>query len=131
MNLKQFANVDSFYCDLNNGNKLEWRDYMARVINKLGIGNIKPYIPYDMDVLIKHFRNGDVYFNNTHLSAWDNAGGFVRQINKSTKNLEYHRNSYGIGNLLVCNGITCYSVADVVCILKETARILCERELNK
>ena len=63
MTLKEFANVDSFYRDLDNGNELEWRDYMARVINKLGIENIKPYIPYDMDTLMKRFFFFFLHFN--------------------------------------------------------------------
>ena len=129
MTLKEFANVDSFYRDLDNGNELEWRDYMARVINKLGIENIEPYIPYDMDTLMKHFYNGDVHFNETDISAWNNAGGFVRQINRKTGKMDCTFTAYGLGNLLVRNGIRCYSPSDTVSILKETARILCEREL--
>ena len=37
MNLKQFANVDSFYRDLDTGMEISWHDYMSRVIGKLGI----------------------------------------------------------------------------------------------
>ena len=131
MTLKEFANVDSFCRDLDNGNKLEWRDYMARVINKLGIENIEPYIPYDMETLMKRFRNGDVHFNETDIRVWNNAGGFIRQIDRKTGKMDYAFSRYGLGNLLVRNGIRWYSPADTVCILKETARILCEREMIK
>lgn len=113
MTLKEFANVDSFYRDLDNGNELEWRDYMARIISKLGIENIKPYIPYNITFLKDSISNGDVHFNDTtKLKYWDSA---AERINP----------------LLQHNGITCYSLSERVCILKETARILCEREMIK
>lgn len=110
MTLNEFANVDSFCRDLDNGNELDWHDYMARIITKLGIENIKLYIPFDMDTLMKHFRKGDICFNNIQLKDWDIAAACMVP-------------------LLHCNRITCYSLSERVCILKETARILCEREL--
>ena len=39
MNLKEFANVDSLYRDLDTGHEVEWHDYMARIIGNLGIEN--------------------------------------------------------------------------------------------
>ena len=106
MNVKQFANVDSVYRDLDNGNPVEWREYMGRVVNKLGVDNIKPYIPYDLDTLITAYK-GDVHFNNLDIEVWDKAAKYIRHI-------------------LHSKGITTYSLSDRVCILKETARILCE-----
>lgn len=111
MTLKEFANVNSFYKDLDNGNKLEWREYMARIINKLGIENIKPYIPYSIAFLKNSISKGDVHFNDTtDLMRWD---------------IMAERIVY----LLRCNRITCFSLSERVCILKETARILCERKI--
>lgn len=121
MDIKEFANVDSLYRDKTTGKEVEWREYMGRVINKLGIENIKPYIPYDIKVLKKHFDKGDVHFNNTNLDIWDKAGGF-EQISMR----KYQRTPSGLANLLRSNGINCWSPSDMVCILKETARILCE-----
>jgi hypothetical protein len=79
---------------------------MGRVVNKIGIERIKPYIPYDMETLIKSYK-GDVYFNNLSIKVWDNAAEHIHHI-------------------LHANGITTYSLSDRVCILKETARLLCE-----
>lgn len=126
MNIKEFANVDSFYRDKNTGKEMEWREYMGRVVNKLGIENIKPYIPYDIKVLKEHFDKGDVHFNNTSMEGWDKAGGFIPYINKRTKTMEYLKTPSGLANLLRSNGINCWSPSDMVCILKETARILCD-----
>lgn len=131
MTLKQFANVNSYLRDLDNGNKLEWRDYMARVIDKLGIENIKPYIPFDIEELLLFYKKGDVYFNKTNIRIWDNAGGYYTTQSTGTGRFDYHLKGYGLGYFLRRNGINVFSPADTVCILKETARILCEREINK
>lgn len=109
MNIKQFANVDSFYRDLDNGNELTFREYMGRVVNKIGIERIKPYIPYDMETLTKAHKR-DVHFNNLSLKTWDRAAECIHYV-------------------LQPNGITTYSLSERVCILKETARLLCEREI--
>ena len=126
MDIKEFANVDSFYRDKTTGNEVEWREYMGRVVKKLGIENIKPYIPYSIEVLKKLFDEGDVHFNNTSMERWDRAGGFIPYINRRSKTMEYQKVPSGLANLLCSNGINCWSPSDMVCILKETARILCE-----
>ena len=128
MNIEEFANVDNFYRDKISGKEVEWREYMVRVVNKLGINNIKPYIPYSMYILKKLFSEGDVHFNNTNLERWDEAGGFRQIYNCRTKTIEFLRMSSGLTCLLHRNGITCYSPSETVCILKEAARILCEEE---
>lgn len=124
MNLKEFVNVDSFYRDINTGKKISWEDYMSRVIEKLGIENIKRYIPYEIDYLKEKLKD-DIHLNNTNIRAWDAASGFIPVVNRKTKVQEYKRLHYGIGNLFLDNGITCFSLSDGVCVLKEAARRLC------
>lgn len=126
MNIKEFANVDSLYRDKNTGKEVEWREYMGRVVKKLGVENIKPYIPYSIKELKEHFDKGDVHFNNTSIERWDKAGGFKQIYNAKSRTMEYLRMPSGLANLLYRNGINCWSPSDMVCILKETARILCE-----
>lgn len=130
MDIKEFANVNSLYRDRITGKEVKWREYMGRIINKLGIENIRLYIPYSIRVLKECLNEGDVHFNNTNLERWNNAGGFKQIFNARTKTIEYLQMSSGLINLLHRNGITCYSPSDTVCILKEAARILCE-EVNK
>jgi hypothetical protein len=108
MNVKQFANVDSHLRDLDNGNELEWREYMGRVVNKLGVDNIAPYIPCDMKRIKKSLAKGDKHLNDIPIKLWDKAAP-------------------GLDLILFRNGIRCVSLSEKVCILKETARILCER----
>lgn len=122
MNLKEFANVDSLYRDLNTGQEVPWRDYMRRVICKLGLENIKPYIPFTINELKEKLKD-DIHLNNTSLYDWDAAAGF-RTINTSQTQtiIPLH---CGLSNLFVKNGITCFSLSDGVCVLKEAARMLC------
>lgn len=125
MNLKQFANVDSLYRDLDTGQEVPWHDYMRRVIDKLGLDNIKPYIPYDIEYL-KGKLGEDVNLNNTNMAEWDCAAGYVSYINRITKTEEYKCLQGGLGNLFVSKGITCFSPSEGVSVLKNAARILCE-----
>lgn len=129
MNLKQFANVDSLYRDLETGYEIPWRNYMRRVIDKLGIENIKRYLPFDINFLKEKFQE-DIHFNNTPMQAWDYAAGFMPYIDNKTKKKMYKQTgtSFDLGGLFIKNGITCFSPSDGVCVLKETARIICEGE---
>lgn len=124
MNLKQFANVDSLYRDLDTGAEVSWHDYMGRVIEKLGIENIKPYIPFGLDYLKEKLKE-DVHLNNTKMVSWNAAAGFRSVINKRTQTETIIPLHYGLPTLFVNNGITCFSPSDGVCVLKEAARRLC------
>ena len=126
MNLREFANVDNLYRDLESGQVVSWGNYMRRIIYKLGIENVKRYMPFDLEYLKERFKV-DPNFNNTPMLAWDYASGFIPYFNKKTKVQEYRQanTSFDLGGLLFRNGITCITVSECVSILKETARILC------
>lgn len=108
MTLKDFANVDSLYRDKFTREPVEWHDYMARVIGELGLENIKPYIPFDLN-LVREKLKTDEHLNNLRLKDWDNAAN----------NLSY---------LFIRKGITMFSLSERVCVLKEAARMLCENK---
>ena len=120
MTIKQFANVDSLYRDLTTGEEVPWHEYMQRIIEKLGIENIKPYIPYDMET-IKEKLKSDTNLNNTRLQAWDEASGFWHRKGEPTFA------ATGLSTLFRRNKITCFSPSECVCVLKETARLLCNK----
>lgn len=124
MTLKQFANVDSWCRDLNTGQEVPWREYMGRVIEKLGIENIKFYIPFEIEYLKEKVKE-DVHFNNTPIKVWDNAAGYASYVNRKIGVQDYTRLRYGVVDLFIHNGITSFSVSDGVCVLKEAARRLC------
>lgn len=125
MTLKEFANVNSLYRDLSTKRELEWHEYMRRVIDKLGIDNIKRYIPYDIEYLMEKIKS-DIHLNNTGIERWNVAAGFMSVVDRKTGSQYYKPIPYGIPNLFLANGITTFSPADGVCVLKEAARILCE-----
>ena len=129
MNLKEFANVDSLYRDINTGTEISWRDYMRRVIDKLGIDNVRTYIPFDLNYLKEKYKD-DIHFNNTSVRIWDAASGFMPMMHNKTKAQAYHHFRMGLADLFIHNGITCFSPSDCVCVLKETARILCEGDID-
>ena len=104
MNCKEFAGVDSCYRDVRTGIELEWKEYMARVINKIGVNNIAPYIPFELES-VREALKSDEHLNNLPLRQWDIAAEQMKGL--------LHR-----------NGITTYSLSERVCILKETARML-------
>lgn len=108
MTLKDFANVDSLYRNKSTRETIEWHDYMARVIGKLGLENIKPYIPFDLNLVRENLKT-DEHLNNLRLKDWDNAAN----------NLSY---------LFIRKGITIFSVSERVCVLKEAAIMLCENK---
>lgn len=124
MDLKQFANVDSFCRDLDTGQEVAWHDYMWRVIEKLGLENVKSYIPFEIEYLKEKMKK-DVHFNNTPIKVWDNAAGYAVYVDRKTKREDYMPLRYGVVDLFIYNGITCFSVSDGVCVLKEAARRLC------
>ena len=123
MNLKQFANVDSFCRDLDTGTEISWEEYMARIIGKLGLHNIKPYLPYDLEFL-KEKLTYDGHLNNTLIHAWDAASGYIFYIDKNTLTRQYERSRYGLCSLLIRNGITYFSVSECVAVLKTAAKML-------
>lgn len=131
MNLKQFANVDHLYRDLETGTELPYREYMRRIIDKLGIENVKRYMPFDLEYLKERFKQ-DVYFNNTPMLSWNYAAGFIPYIDKKAKTQKYKQTntSFDLGGLFVRNGITCFSPSEGVSVLKATARMLCEVDAN-
>lgn len=127
MTLKEFAGVDSFYRDIETKMEISHTEYMRRVIDKLGLENIARHIPFDIDCLKEKFKR-DKYFNNTTMQVWDVAAGFIPHINRKTHTLEYNQAHSGLAYLFIANRITCFSVFEGVSVLKEAARILCERE---
>ena len=130
MNLRQFANVNSCYKDLDTGMEIPWDEYMSRIIEKLGIENIKPYIPFDLDYLKEKLKK-DIHFNNTSIRAWDLAAGFNFYPKGHYNPMLTPQQAFvggGITNLYLRNGIKTYSCSDGVCILKAAARMLCEED---
>jgi hypothetical protein len=125
MDLKKCVNVNACYKDLDTGTEITWDEYMSRIIDKLGLENIKPYIPFELDYL-KEKLEKDIHLNNTSLISWERAAGFLTYPFK----YDVTYIGGGISSLFLRNGINTFSSSEGVCILKETARRLIENECS-
>lgn len=104
------------------------REKYGRVVALIGLENLKPLMPEDVETLAKKYEK-DNALNNIPLKQWDAIAGSSAFIDKSGRQL-YRNDSSSLKNLLLQNGINTYSPADLVCILKEAAREIVE-EYNK
>lgn len=123
------------YCDIDikTGARLSHSEVYGRAIELLGgLDVVARFIPFLVDILRKKVKE-DPFLNNTPMNKWDRASGFRCGVFGNA-----HRQGYycqfiggGIWELYHKHGITSASCADGVCILKEAARRLIEREENK
>lgn len=96
--------------------------FYVRAIGFLGgLDEVARYVPFPVEVLCEKLKR-DPHLNNTEMSRWDAASGFV------CRGGDYKFVGGGIWNLYRRHGITSASCAEGVCILKEAARRLVERE---
>ena len=116
------------------GKNIEWygdaKDFYSTIIKSIGIDKVAQHVPFPMDVLVKAYKQNK-YFNTeaTPLRMWDTATGMRRESCSSTA--PYIISGTGLTYLLRKEKITCYSLSDCVCLLKECARIMVEQELEK
>lgn len=123
MTLHEAIGVKCGDIDMNTGVKLTHSEVYGRAIELLGgLDVVAQFIPFPVDVLRKKFKK-DPYFNNTPMSKWDLASGFV------CHGADCKLIGGGIWTLYHKHGINCASNSDGVCILKEAARRLVEKEL--
>lgn len=73
-------------------------------VSKIGLNNLKDFMPYNTSILKKHY-NISKHFNNNDLKNWDYVAD----------RLSYVLPSYGV---------TSSSLSQRVCLLKEAARML-------
>jgi hypothetical protein len=124
MDFKQYAGVTNYLVDIASGVEVSWRAYMRRVIDKIGIDKIAKYLPYEISYLKEAYKK-DPNFNTTPIRDWDSASGFYKNTAKACKP-DYVEWGYGLRAYLPSVGITSFSPAECVSLLKEVARIKCE-----
>ena len=116
--------------DAGTGEEVSLSERCRRAIEFLGgLDEVSRFIPYPEDILREKLKE-DPDLNNTSQSAWDKAAGF-----KCGTGANSWRQGYqcllvrgGIWELYEKHGITAASCADGVCLLKEAARMLVERD---
>lgn len=122
MTLHEAIGVKCCDIDVKSGEKLTHSEIYGRAIELLGgLDVVARLIPFPVDVLRKKLKE-DPYLNNTPMSAWDRASGFV------CSGIDCRYIGGGIWELYRRHGINTASNSDGVCVLKEAARRLVERE---
>lgn len=119
MNFKQFLGLNSFN-KLSNGEELSHSDKYSKIVLALGYENVKKCVPYSPDEIKKAIVE-DKYLNTLPIKKWDIAAGFRTD---GSQCILIGSRLTGLYNRI---GVTSYSCADGVCILKECARMMCER----
>lgn len=107
---------------------MPFREKYGKVVALIGLENLKPLMPEDVETLAKKYEK-DNALNNIPLQRWDAIAGNSAFISKSGRQLYLSGNS-SLKSLLQKNGINEYSPAQLVCILKEAAAEIVE-EYNK
>lgn len=91
------------------------------IVNGLGFENVKHCLPYTKQEIAAAYKK-DKHLNNLSINSWDRAVGFSPFVNPRTQIQNYliHRDTAFI-KLCYSHNVTCFSVAECVCILKRCA----------
>lgn len=127
MNINDLANVHFADVDNDTGERIGHQEKYQRVISKLGYEAVKHCIPYTLDE-IKEALPKDEHLNNLSMGMWDRAAGFNTITERNSQ--RFIPNGSALTNLYRRAGVTSWSPADGVCILKEAARMWAEEDNN-
>lgn len=124
MTLHEVIGVKYGNIDAETGKPLTHSEVYGRAIDLLGgLDTVKAFIPFSLELLRKRYKE-DPYLNNTPLNKWDRAAGF--ESRPFTGKCLFCGG--GIWHLYFQHEINSASCSDGVCLLKEAARRLVERE---
>ena len=122
MTIKEAIGVKCCDIDAKTGERLSHSDIYGRAIEFLGgLDEVARFIPFPMETIRKKMKS-DPNLNNTDMSRWDLASGFM------CRGGDCRLVGGGIWALYRKHGINCASNSEGVSILKEAARRLVERE---
>lgn len=122
MTLKEAIGVKNANIDVNTGRRLTHEEVYGRAIDLLGgVDIVFQYVPFSLPEIQKALKK-DRHLNNLAMSKWDLASGFL------CRGVDCTFIGGGIWNLYRSSGIHSASNADGVCVLKECARLMAERE---
>ncbi len=122
MTLKEAIGIHMGNIDTKTGETLTHSEIYGRAIDLLGgLDEVARYVPFPIEVLCEKL-NLDPHLNNTSIQAWVEAAGYFCSAGRC------ELTGRGLWELYRKHGITAASNADGVCILKEAARRLVERE---
>ena len=130
MTLNEAIGIKYEMRDVKTGEDVSISERCRRAIEFLGgLDEVAKLIPFPVETLRAKLKE-DPLLNNTSMSAWDKAAGFKCGTGANSWRQEYRCLLVrgGIWELYEKHGVTAASCADGVCLLKEAARMLVERE---
>ena len=98
-------------------------DYNTRydiIIDNLGYNLVKTLVPVSKQTIIESLKT-DPYLNNISITKWDNAAGFKMIINQTRSMIPVYTSNNHLCKLCAEKGVTSFSPAELVCILKRCA----------
>ncbi len=125
MTLDQAVGINT-HRDINDGHEVSHEEHYDRFIEYLGgMDAVIPFLPFSDVIFLADKYIEDPHFNNTPLSAWDLASGFI------CKGIDAIPTGNGLWRLYAKHGIDCASNAGGVCILKRCAERLALKEIER
>lgn len=122
MTFSEFIGVRRGDEDIETGRRMTHREIYARAIERFGgLDEVWNYVPYRDVAWLRKKVAEDPFLNNTDMTPWDFASGFI--CYKS----EVKYTGSGLWRLYRQHGVTSASNSEGVCLLKEAARLMCER----
>lgn len=120
MDFKTAIRVHKVDIDMDTGEKLSHSEIYSRMIDKLGgVDAVWPCIPFTLEQIQKALRT-DEHLNNLPMRKWDHAGGWITDVYAGRE--EVRPLPSRLRGMLLNAGVTCFSNAECVCLLKECAR---------
>lgn len=104
------------------------------IVNNLGFENVKRHIPFSREY-IKNALRTDEHLNNLDINKWDTAAGYITYVDSKTRRhiVKVQPAVYSetihphLAALCVAKGVTCFSLSELVCILKRCAIMWIEK----
>lgn len=130
MTLNEAIGIKYGMYDVKTGGEVSLAERCRRAIEFLGgLDEVAKFIPFPVEILREKFKE-DPNLDNTSLSTWDKAAGFRCGTWRNAGRQKYQCLLVrgGIWELYEKHGITSASCDNGVCLLKEAARMLVERE---
>ncbi len=104
-----------------------FEEYYKNVVTTLGLENIRPIIPFSKEELVEAYAiNTSFNTNNTPIRKWDKAAGFYENPKSGIITVF----GSGLIDLLRKEGVSSYAPSQLVCILKEAAKMIVEEEIS-
>lgn len=102
--------------------KMSHEEKYTTIVNRLGYDSVKALIPFSRTTIINALET-DEHLNNLSLRKWDDATGFktVYHGYYLKPRTTYIPTNDKLVQLCRSKGVTCFSLAQLVCILKRCA----------